>query len=65
MEQTFDVIKDEKDFSTQLLEAEAFFFDASLPDVSSLTEDYYSDKNGLIQFIVVSEFIDDPEIMID
>ncbi len=52
---------DKRDFGAQLLEAEVFF--SAIPEKIHGEEEWYSDKDGLIEFIVASELIDNPEVM--
>ncbi|MBL0650343.1 hypothetical protein [Aeromonas caviae] len=44
--------------------AEAFFNDVNLPDtVRAVGTDPYADKDGLVEFIVANELLDDPAVM--
>jgi hypothetical protein len=58
-------LKDERDFAIQLAEAKAFFNDDCLPSSPKyLKEDNpYADKDGLIEFIVATELVEDPVVM--
>ncbi|WP_429029828.1 hypothetical protein [Aeromonas media] len=48
----------------QFAEAEAFFNDVNLPDtVRAVGSDPYTDKDGLVEFIVANELLDDPAVM--
>ncbi|MCK2083432.1 hypothetical protein HB860_05705 [Aeromonas sp. 3925] len=48
----------------QFAEAEAFFNDVNLPTAArNLGGDPYADKDGLVEFIVANELLDDPAIM--
>lgn len=48
----------------QFAEAEAFFNDINLPDtVRAVGTDPYADKDGLVEFIVANELLDDPAVM--
>ncbi|MCX4074124.1 hypothetical protein [Aeromonas caviae] len=48
----------------QFAEAEAFFNDVNLPDtVRAVGTDPYADKDGLVEFIVANELLDDPAVM--
>ncbi|MBV7470377.1 hypothetical protein [Aeromonas sp. sif0611] len=48
----------------QFAEAEAFFNDVNLPDtVRAVVNDPYADKDGLVEFIVANELLDDPAVM--
>ncbi|MFQ2546145.1 hypothetical protein ACK305_02455 [Aeromonas caviae] len=48
----------------QFAEAEAFFNDVNLPDtVRAVSNDPYADKDGLVEFIVANELLDDPAVM--
>lgn len=48
----------------QFAEAEAFFNDVNLPDtVRAVGNDPYADKDGLVEFIVANELLDDPAVM--
>jgi hypothetical protein len=48
----------------QFAEAEAFFNDINLPDtVRAVGSDPYADKDGLVEFIVANELLDDPAVM--
>ncbi len=48
----------------QFAEAEAFFNDVNLPDtVRAVGNDPYADKDGLVEFIVANEMLDDPAVM--
>ena len=48
----------------QFAEAEAFFNDINLPDtVRAVGNDPYADKDGLVEFIVANELLDDPAVM--
>ncbi|OIN48474.1 hypothetical protein [Pseudomonas costantinii] len=55
-------VKDVRLFSEQLKEANSFFGDPALKDVK-LKDDPYADKDGLIEFIIGNELVDDPEVM--
>ncbi|NVZ21615.1 hypothetical protein HX794_18445 [Pseudomonas costantinii] len=55
-------VKDIRLFSEQLKEANSFFGDPALKDVQ-LKDDPYADKDGLIEFIIGNELVDDPEVM--
>ncbi|QJT30524.1 hypothetical protein E4186_10285 [Aeromonas media] len=47
----------------QFAEAEAFFNDINLPDtVRAVGNDPYADKDGLVEFIVANELLDDPAV---
>ena len=47
----------------QFAEAEAFFNDVNLPDtVRAVGSDPYADKDGLVEFIVANELLDDPAV---
>ncbi|WP_043129858.1 hypothetical protein [Aeromonas media] len=48
----------------QFAEAEAFFNDVNLPDtIRAMGNDPYADKDGLVEFIVANELLDDPAVM--
>lgn len=47
----------------QFAEAHAFFNDARLPQSKSVGDDPYADKDGLVEFIVANELLDDPAVM--
>ncbi|MDX7920606.1 hypothetical protein SJS82_01435 [Aeromonas media] len=48
----------------QFVEAEAFFNDVNLPTAArNLGGDPYADKDGLVEFIVANELLDDPAVM--
>ncbi|MDY7831136.1 hypothetical protein UXA55_16155 [Aeromonas caviae] len=48
----------------QFAEAEAFFNDVNLPDTArAVGNDPYADKDGLVEFIVANELLDDPAVM--
>lgn len=47
----------------QFAEAEAFFNDVNLPTVKAVANDPYADKDGLVEFIVANELLDDPAVM--
>ncbi|WP_411167158.1 hypothetical protein Aeroheme_01898 [Aeromonas sp. DSM 116730] len=48
----------------QFAEAEAFFNDVNLPtNARNLGSDPYADKDGLVEFIVANELLDDPAVM--
>lgn len=47
----------------QFDEAEAFFNDANLPLARAVANDPYADKDGLVEFIVANELLDDPAVM--
>ncbi|MFM5243298.1 hypothetical protein ACLH0O_13920 [Aeromonas media] len=48
----------------QFAEAEAFFNDVKLPTTArNLGSDPYADKDGLVEFIVANELLDDPAVM--
>lgn len=48
----------------QFAEAEAFFNDVNLPTAArNLGGDPYADKDGLVEFIVANELLDDPAVM--
>ncbi|MGY3886890.1 hypothetical protein [Aeromonas aquatica] len=47
----------------QFAEAEAFFNDVNLPTVKAVGNDPYADKDGLVEFIVANELLDDPAVM--
>ncbi|MFG0763546.1 hypothetical protein [Aeromonas media] len=48
----------------QFAEAEAFFNDVNLPTTArNLGSDPYADKDGLVEFIVANELLDDPTVM--
>ncbi|WP_429166799.1 hypothetical protein [Aeromonas rivipollensis] len=48
----------------QFAEAEAFFNDVNLPTTArNLGSDPYADKDGLVEFIVANELLDDPVVM--
>ncbi|MDW4561492.1 hypothetical protein [Aeromonas rivipollensis] len=48
----------------QFAEAEAFFNDVNLPTTArNLGNDPYADKDGLVEFIVANELLDDPAVM--
>jgi hypothetical protein len=48
----------------QFTEAEAFFNDVNLPTTArNLGSDPYADKDGLVEFIVANELLDDPAVM--
>ncbi|WP_323942835.1 hypothetical protein [Aeromonas caviae] len=48
----------------QFAEAEAFFNDVNLPDTArAVGSDPYADKDGLVEFIVANELLDDPAVM--
>ena len=48
----------------QFAGAEAFFNDVNLPDtVRAVGNDPYADKDGLVEFIVANELLDDPAVM--
>ena len=47
----------------QFAEAEAFFNDVNLPTTArNLGSDPYADKDGLVEFIVANELLDDPAV---
>lgn len=57
-------VKDIRLFSEQLKEANEFFGDTRLKDVNLKDQDDpYADKDGLIEFIIGNELINDPEVM--
>ncbi len=57
-------VKDIRLFSEQLKEANEFFGDTRLKDVKLKDQDDpYADKDGLIEFIIGNELINDPEVM--
>ncbi|MGH8448399.1 hypothetical protein [Pseudomonas sp.] len=57
-------VKDIRLFSEQLKEANEFFGDTHLKDVKLKDQDDpYADKDGLIEFIIGNELINDPEVM--
>jgi len=59
-----EMAKDENDFATQLKIAEEFFDDASLREPTILAgENPYADKDGLVEFIIGNELVEDPIIM--
>ncbi|MDP4263074.1 MAG: hypothetical protein Q8941_11140 [Bacteroidota bacterium] len=60
-----NALRDERDFAIQLAEARAFFNDENLPAKPKyLTEDNpYADKDGLVEFIVGVELVNDPVVM--
>ena len=48
----------------QFAEAEVFFNDVNLPTTArNLGSDPYADKDGLVEFIVANELLDDPAVM--
>lgn len=48
----------------QFAEAEAFFNDVNLPTTTkNVGSDPYADKDGLVEFIVANELLDDPAVM--
>ncbi|NEX73937.1 hypothetical protein [Aeromonas rivipollensis] len=48
----------------QFAEADAFFNDVNLPTTArNLGSDPYADKDGLVEFIVANELLDDPAVM--
>ncbi|WP_262110586.1 hypothetical protein [Aeromonas sp. Marseille-Q5825] len=48
----------------QFAEAEAFFNDVNLPTTAkNVGSDPYADKDGLVEFIVANELLDDPAVM--
>lgn len=48
----------------QFAEAEAFFNDVNLPTAArNVGGDPYADKDGLVEFIVANELLDDPAVM--
>ena len=47
----------------QFAEADAFFNDVNLPTVKAVGNDPYADKDGLVEFIVANELLDDPAVM--
>ncbi|WP_299366971.1 hypothetical protein [Winogradskyella sp.] len=53
------------EFKIQLEQANIFFDDPSLPDTLEFEEgeDPYADKDGLIEFIIATELIDDEKVM--
>lgn len=53
--------KDVRPFSVQMEDAKAFFNDPKL--VQTVQDNPYADKDGLIEFIIGTELIDDPEVM--
>ncbi|NVZ71625.1 hypothetical protein [Pseudomonas costantinii] len=55
-------VKDVRLFSEQLKEANSFFGDPALKNIK-LKDDPYADKDGLIEFIIGNELVDDPEVM--
>lgn len=48
---------------TQFTEAETFFNDVNLPATKRVGDDPYADKDGLVEFIVANELLDDPAVM--
>jgi hypothetical protein len=53
--------KDVRSFADQMADAKAFFNDKKL--VQIVEDNPYADKDGLIEFIIGTELLDDPEIM--
>lgn len=47
----------------QFAEAESFFNDVNLPVAKAVANDPYADKDGLVEFIVANELLDDPAVM--
>ncbi|MEG0009564.1 MAG: hypothetical protein RR721_03400 [Aeromonas sp.] len=47
----------------QFAEAESFFNDVNLPTAKAVANDPYADKDGLVEFIVANELLDDPAVM--
>lgn len=60
---TFSI--DSRSMATQLSEAKAFFNDEDLPAMGKyhLQDNPYADKDGLIEFIIGTELIEDPIVM--
>ena len=60
-----EVVKDQRDFATQMAEAKSFFADKKLSESPKylLEDNPYADKDGLVEFIVGNELVDDPEVM--
>lgn len=60
-----EVLLDKKGFYDQIKEADVFFNDKNLPSSPKYLEkdDPYADKDGLVEFIVATELIDDPNVM--
>ncbi|MGZ0717491.1 hypothetical protein [Pseudomonas palleroniana] len=57
-------VKDVRLFSEQLKEANSFFDDPALKNVQLKDNDNpYADKDGLIEFIIGNELVNDPEVM--
>lgn len=57
-------VKDVRLFSEQLQEAHSFFGDTALKDIQLKDADNpYADTDGLIEFIIGNELIEDPEVM--
>lgn len=60
-----EVVKDQRDFATQMAEAKAFFSDKNLPESPRylLEDNPYADKDGLVEFIFGNPLEDDPVVM--
>lgn len=58
---------DNRDFAVQLAEAKKFFGDENLPSHPKYValDNPYADKDGLVEFIVGVELIDDPVVMVN
>jgi hypothetical protein len=61
---TLDVQLDKRDFFTQLKEGNEFFGNQELPETGMylLQDNPYADKDGLIEFIIGAELVQDPVI---
>jgi hypothetical protein len=60
-----DAVKDTRDLATQFAEADAYFNNEDLPEKGQylVQDNPYADKDGLIEFIVGTELVDDPVVM--
>jgi len=60
-----EVVKDQRDFATQMAEAKSFFADKKLSESPKylLEDNPYADKDGLIEFIFGSPLEEDPVVM--
>lgn len=60
-----EIVKDQRDFATQLAEAKDFFADENLPESPRylLEDNPYADKDGLVEFIFGAPLEEDPVVM--
>ena len=60
-----EIVKDQRDFATQLAEAKGFFADENLPESPRylLEDNPYADKDGLVEFIFGAPLEEDPVVM--